>query len=159
MNASDTRHPDFDSEEAFLRHAYECLKTMRQQRASLGDAGGDPKASAALRQLREEALKRFDDPESIFFGRVDLVEGDQHYIGRQGIWEDGGDPIVINWRAPAAEPFYTATPDAQAAGASESEAATALLTSSSSSDMANRVPELLAKARALMGPDERGADG
>jgi DNA helicase IV len=109
VSAAAQRHPDFESEQAFLRHAYECLKDMRAQRGAQGDAGGDPKASAALERLRQEALKRLGDPDSLCFGRIDLTEGDQHYVGRQGVWENGGDPIAINWRAPAAEPFYTAT--------------------------------------------------
>jgi len=110
MSTAAPQHPDFESEQAFLRHAYECLKDMGSRQAAHGDAGGDPKASAALEKQRREALERLGDPDSLCFGRIDLTEGDQHYVGRQGIWENGDDPVVINWRAPAAEPFYTATP-------------------------------------------------
>jgi DNA helicase IV len=112
VSAPSPQHPEFESEQAFLRHAYECLKDMQARREARGDSGGDPKASAALEKLRQEVLERLGDPDSLCFGRIDLVEGNQHYVGRQGIWENGygSEPIVINWRAAAAEPFYTATP-------------------------------------------------
>jgi DNA helicase IV len=84
---------------------------MRQDLAHQGDAGGDPKASAALRKFREERLARFDDPDSVCFGRLDFEQGDQHYVGRQSVSDEHGDLIVINWRADAAKPFYEATPD------------------------------------------------
>ena len=48
-----------------------------------------------------------------FFGRIDGVgpQGDieQWYIGRRHIEDDNHDPVVIDWRAPIAAPFYRAT--------------------------------------------------
>ncbi len=35
--------------------------------------------------------------------------GDSLYIGRVGVWDRSQDPVVVDWRAPAAEPFYRAT--------------------------------------------------
>ena len=32
------------------------------------------------------------------------------YIGRLGVRDDDYEPLVIDWRAPAASPFYRATP-------------------------------------------------
>ena len=104
-------HPDFRSEQAFLSDAYQCLQRMGQEWRSQGDAGGDPKASAALRKLRCKVIDRLDDPHSICFGRIDLADGEQHYVGRQMITNNEGDLVVINWAAPAAQPFYEATPD------------------------------------------------
>ncbi|MDT0307765.1 AAA family ATPase [Streptomyces sp. DSM 44917] len=45
------------------------------------------------------------------FGRIDLRDGESRHIGRMGILEDGGEfePLLIDWRAPAARPFYVAT--------------------------------------------------
>ncbi|CCH31597.1 UvrD-helicase domain-containing protein [Actinosynnema sp. NPDC047251] len=41
------------------------------------------------------------------FGRLD-GPGGTLYIGRIGLF-DGDDPLLVDWRAPAARPFYTAT--------------------------------------------------
>ena len=55
--------------------------------------------------------------EGLVFGRLDL--GDEHstadqrevrYIGRLGVRDDDYEPLVIDWRAPAASAFYRATP-------------------------------------------------
>ena len=32
------------------------------------------------------------------------------YVGRRWVHDEGGDRLVVNWQAPAARPFYTATP-------------------------------------------------
>ncbi|WLQ32382.1 AAA family ATPase [Streptomyces castrisilvae] len=48
---------------------------------------------------------------SLCFGRIDLSDGAAHHIGRIGIREDNTDhtPMLIDWRAPVARPFYLAT--------------------------------------------------
>lgn len=48
---------------------------------------------------------------SLCFGRIDLSDGVAHHIGRIGIREDDTDrtPLLIDWRAPVARPFYLAT--------------------------------------------------
>lgn len=47
--------------------------------------------------------------EGLVFGRLDLNDGEVRYIGRIGVRDDDYEPLVIDWRAPAAEPFYRAT--------------------------------------------------
>ncbi|MYT72505.1 MULTISPECIES: AAA family ATPase [unclassified Streptomyces] len=48
---------------------------------------------------------------SLCFGRIDLTNGVAHHIGRLGIRADDTEhtPILIDWRAPVARPFYLAT--------------------------------------------------
>lgn len=48
---------------------------------------------------------------SLCFGRIDLSDGTAHHIGRIGIREDdtAHTPLLIDWRAPVARPFYLAT--------------------------------------------------
>lgn len=48
---------------------------------------------------------------SLCFGRIDLSDGATHHIGRIGIREDDTEhtPLLIDWRAPVARPFYLAT--------------------------------------------------
>ena len=55
--------------------------------------------------------------EGLVFGRLDLgTEGstaderDVRYIGRLGVRDDEYEPLVVDWRAPAASAFYRATP-------------------------------------------------
>jgi len=48
--------------------------------------------------------------EGLVFGRLDQVDGDVRYIGRLGVRDEEYEPLVIDWRARAAEPFYRATP-------------------------------------------------
>ncbi|HOB04190.1 MAG TPA: AAA family ATPase [Propionibacteriaceae bacterium] len=48
--------------------------------------------------------------EGLVFGKLDSVAEDVRYIGRIGVRDPDFEPLVIDWRAPAAEPFYRATP-------------------------------------------------
>jgi DNA helicase IV len=56
--------------------------------------------------------------EGLVFGRLDLGDGadpvpgerEIRYIGRLGVRDDEYEPLVIDWRAPAAAAFYRATP-------------------------------------------------
>ena len=47
--------------------------------------------------------------EGLVFGRLDHNDGEIRYIGRIGVRDDDYEPLVIDWRARAAEPFYRAT--------------------------------------------------
>ncbi|MEU5667273.1 HelD family protein [Streptomyces longwoodensis] len=48
---------------------------------------------------------------SLCFGRIDLTSGTTHHIGRIGLRTDDADrtPVLIDWRADVARPFYLAT--------------------------------------------------
>lgn len=48
--------------------------------------------------------------EGLVFGRLDRTDGETRYVGRIGVRDADYEPLVIDWRAPAAEPFYRATP-------------------------------------------------
>lgn len=47
--------------------------------------------------------------EGLVFGRLDNTDGETSYIGRIGVRDEDYEPLVIDWRARAAEPFYRAT--------------------------------------------------
>jgi DNA helicase IV len=47
--------------------------------------------------------------EGLVFGRLDLVEGTPLHVGRIGLRTEDQEPIVVDWRAPAAAAFYQAT--------------------------------------------------
>ncbi|MGV9291680.1 HelD family protein [Streptomyces sp. NPDC003719] len=48
---------------------------------------------------------------SLCFGRIDLASGAGHHIGRIGLRADDAEhtPVLIDWRADVARPFYLAT--------------------------------------------------
>jgi len=55
--------------------------------------------------------------EGLVFGRLDLgdeqsqvADRQTRYVGRLGVRDDEYEPLVIDWRAPAAAPFYRSTP-------------------------------------------------
>jgi hypothetical protein len=48
--------------------------------------------------------------EGLVFGRLDLLTGAVHHVGRMGIRGENSEPLVVDWRAPAAAAFYQATP-------------------------------------------------
>src|SRR6185369_12012760 len=61
---------------------------------------------AAVLRGRLAALRGSEH--SLVFGRIDRADGSALHIGRRGLRVDG-EPILIDWRAPAAAPFYAAT--------------------------------------------------
>ncbi|MFI6236825.1 HelD family protein [Micromonospora sp. NPDC050784] len=70
----------------------------------------------ALEQARQRMLRRQYDElrragEGLVFGRLDGRDGTVRHVGRVGLRNDGEDdePLLVDWRAPAARPFYTAT--------------------------------------------------
>ena len=68
---------------------------------------------AAVR-LHTQRLTSIDAADSgLCFGRLDRRDADvPRYVGRIGLLAEDGDdePLLVDWRAPAAQPFYTATP-------------------------------------------------
>ena len=66
---------------------------------------------AEVRALAKE-MKRLDVADSgLCFGRLDALSGEHSYIGRIGIFDNGNEyePLLLDWRAPAARAFYVAT--------------------------------------------------
>ena len=49
--------------------------------------------------------------DGLCFGRLDLQTGERRHIGRIGLRDESGEgePLLIDWRAPAARAFYVAT--------------------------------------------------
>jgi hypothetical protein len=47
--------------------------------------------------------------EGLVFGRLDMADREIRHIGRLGLRDKNYEPLVIDWRAPGAAPFYQAT--------------------------------------------------
>ena len=90
----------------------------QNRRTVLLEAGGTPQARSereSFTQLYTEDLSKYDAAEhGLCFGRIDLegTEDEARYIGRLGILDEDNDyePLLLDWRAPLARPFYLATP-------------------------------------------------
>ncbi|MFI6164732.1 HelD family protein [Micromonospora haikouensis] len=73
----------------------------------------DALEQARLRMLRQQYEELRRATEGLVFGRLDGLDGTVRHIGRVGLRDDEGgeddEPLLVDWRAPAARPFYTAT--------------------------------------------------
>ena len=101
------------AERAMLEHARGCLAAMRRRAASLtASSGGDWVSEEVLAwRLQRRVASLADDGQSaLFFGRIDYDDNSSFYLGRRHVVDDQGDPVVIDWRARLAHPFYRATP-------------------------------------------------
>ena len=117
------QHPELPAEQAYVDYAYECLERTRQSAWRLrdlneADLGGTFQARFERNAFDEALLKRLTDLDlgdaALVFGRIDrYAESPQttesFHIGRLAVADDQSEPIVVDWRAPVAEPFYRAT--------------------------------------------------
>ena len=102
---------DLEAEQAHVDRAYAWLDWMRE-RAEWLVAGTDPLDLDVLHALRRRAASLTDGGRPLCFGRIDGADGDTFHIGRRHVEDDRSEPVVVEWRAPVAVPFYRATPSA-----------------------------------------------
>ncbi|MEY2478143.1 MAG: hypothetical protein QOG87_3458 [Actinomycetota bacterium] len=117
-------HPDLQDEQAYIDKAYGRLEAMRQAAADRRDAalvqgkGGTFQARTERDIVVRSALHRLEQldigREPLCFGRIDELPDNGHgadtfYIGRLAVSDVDQEPLVVDWRAPIAEPFYRAT--------------------------------------------------
>ncbi|MDR2254132.1 MAG: ATP-dependent DNA helicase, partial [Bifidobacteriaceae bacterium] len=108
------------AEQAYLDRLYRRLDDLRAAaRRRLAEvresrAGGSPQnrserdAFAALHSTRLAQLESVED--RLVFGALTMDDAEQRHIGRIGLQDENLRPLLTDWRAPAAEPFYQATP-------------------------------------------------
>lgn len=116
-------HPDHEAEQAHIDRAYECLersKTDAWRIRDLNEAsmGGTFQARYERNAFDEQLLARLTQLDlgdaALVFGRIDrAAEGESglesFHIGRLAVADLDREPVVVDWRAPVAEPFYRAT--------------------------------------------------
>jgi DNA helicase IV len=105
-------HPDLRSEQQYVDRAYEHLERMRDVVASAADKVDGEVAQAAMDAWAAKRLHTYEDAErGLCFGRLDLESVARRlYVGRRWVHDESRRQLVVNWQAPAARPFYTATP-------------------------------------------------
>lgn len=117
------QHPELEAEQAFIDRAYECLEAAKRDALKIRELtatgpGGTHQARVERNAFDESIVKRLERLElgndSLVFGRIDrLVEApagtEAFHIGRLAVADENREPVVVDWRAPVAEPFYRAT--------------------------------------------------
>jgi DNA helicase IV len=105
-------HPDLPAEQAYLDRAHDCLERMRETSIRAADAAATAEAALYVEAWTTRRLRIYEDARrGLCFGRIDLDGTDRPvYVGRRWVHDDDDEAVVVNWQAPAARPFYTATP-------------------------------------------------
>ena len=117
-------HPDLIDEQAHIDHAYACLQATREAAARLTSMvevgrGGTEQARFEREVIQETVVNRLTQLQlgdaALCFGRIDRAaegpdaEAESFHIGRIAVSDENQDPVIVDWRAPVAEPFYRAT--------------------------------------------------
>ena len=126
--AASTLERELAAEQAHVDLVYERLAEATRSAQSVARAGLSLYQSDRNSFVREEdgtglyerdvfafqAARRLAvldaEQEGLVFGRLDRTDEEVRYVGRIGVRDADYEPLVIDWRAPAAEPFYRATP-------------------------------------------------
>jgi DNA helicase IV len=118
------RHPDLAAEQAYIDHAYACLESSRAAASKLTSMvevgrGGTEQARFEREVIYDTVVNRLTQLQlgdaALCFGRIDRVddtpdgEPESFYIGRIAVSDAEQEPVIVDWRAPVAEPFYRAT--------------------------------------------------
>jgi len=117
------QHPELAEEQQFIDHAYECLEQTRQdawriREMNEASTGGTFQARYERNAFDEVLVGRLTQLDlgdsALVFGRIDrLTESpetfESFHIGRVAVADSNREPVVVDWRAPVAEPFYRAT--------------------------------------------------
>jgi DNA helicase IV len=106
-------HPDLADEQAYIDDAYRCLAAMRDKAAraaAITDSAAQAVDSAIAKAHLDHRVASLDaDVPGLSFGRLDEEGDDTWYVGRRHVEDARGDPVVVDWRAEVATPFYRAT--------------------------------------------------
>jgi DNA helicase IV len=105
--------PDLAAERARLAFARASRDRMVERLRCVDPTSSADEFTAEYVEVTvEEALEDLSAPGAgDFFGRIDSHEhgSERWYIGRRHIEDEHHDPVVVDWRAPIAAPFYRAT--------------------------------------------------
>ncbi|WP_086677246.1 RNA polymerase recycling motor ATPase HelR [Amycolatopsis pretoriensis] len=105
------------AERAYVDGLYARLDRERDEarvryRRALGEPGTTlVERDADVRVRARETVRLNVADNGLCFGRLDALSGETSYIGRIGLFDGENDyePLLLDWRAPAARPFYVAT--------------------------------------------------
>lgn len=108
------------NDQVFVDRAYARLDELRDQyrqrlkeaqaNHGVGNAQSWTEREALTAHLADMATRLDNVEERLVFGRLDMEDAEIRHIGRTSLSDSSGAPLLIDWRAPAAAPFYRATP-------------------------------------------------
>ena len=106
-------HPDLPAEQAYVDRAYAALERMRDTIVRSAGAAATDVAGEAIEKWSARRLRALAEAEQgLCFGRIDVEAAEAPvYVGRRWVDDEERATLVVNWQAPAARPFYTATPE------------------------------------------------
>lgn len=96
-------------EQEFFDYALEQRDRLRETLANAPDNTANPKDAVGWRRGIEGLLEAPPDDQAAI-GSFDEDGGERIYVGREAIWDEGHDVLVVNWQQAVCEPFYLATP-------------------------------------------------
>ena len=108
---------ELETERAYVAALYERLDAERARvesrysEALRGTGASAVERDVEVRAQHRELTRLGVADQGLCFGRLDSVDGEVRHIGRIGLFDEDDDyrPLLLDWRAPAARPFYTAT--------------------------------------------------
>ena len=105
-------HPELATEQAYVDNAYDELDRMRSTVARTQEAMATEWAALNMEAWAKRRMQTFEDAErGLVFGRLSLDANPRPlYVGRRWVANSEQESLVVNWQAPTARPFYTATP-------------------------------------------------
>jgi DNA helicase IV len=105
-------HPELAAEQAYVDTAYDELDRMRSTVERTQEAMATEWAALNMEAWAKRRMQTFEDAErGLVFGRLSLDANPRPlYVGRRWVTNSAQESLVVNWQAPAARPFYTATP-------------------------------------------------
>jgi DNA helicase IV len=117
--------PELEEEQRFLDRAHEGLDAMRADSQRMLESvldlgrGGTFQSRTERDIVVRTSLARLAQldigDQALCFGRIDVAptapnaEPESFHIGRLAVSDTAHEPLVVDWRAPVAEPFYRAT--------------------------------------------------
>ncbi|MHA6764152.1 HelD family protein [Streptacidiphilus sp. PAMC 29251] len=114
------RAGELRAENEYVGALYERLDAQRELAAArlreihLRDKGGTIQSRMERDTLEIHHTRRLSDLHAaeygLCFGRIESADGERQYIGRIALADEDQEPLLTDWRASAAEPFYRATP-------------------------------------------------
>ncbi|WP_198587277.1 HelD family protein [Glycomyces xiaoerkulensis] len=116
---ANTSEQEVAIEQEFVDRVYDRVEVLRADAETHRQAGfAHRDATVPGAQFERDvfvyrAARRIADLDSqhegLVFGRLDFEDGRVRHIGRLGVRDEEYRPLLVDWRAPAAAPFYQAT--------------------------------------------------
>lgn len=108
----DSTADELSLEQKYFDVAWDHREHMRTTLGGAPSAAANAGAAGRIRKDAQARIERIGGPdEAVAFGRIDDEDGERLYVGHHTITDDEKSVLVVNWKAPAATPFYKATHD------------------------------------------------